>query len=260
MILISFLFGLICNEYSWVDRLWSILPALYAWILAVRAWPDPRLIAGAALVTLWAARLTFNFARKGGYSGMEDYRWAEVRKFIGNEFLWQAFNFGFISTYQNALFVLFVLPLYMAYLFKGTPFGIIDIAASVFFLGFLVLETIADQQQWDFHAKKKNGTTDKRFLDEGLFGFSRHPNYFAEIMIWWCVYLFGAAATGKWIDWSVIGMVLLTLLFQGSTWLTEMLSMRKYPEYAEYRKRVSRIVPWFPKKASFSDETESGKV
>ena len=65
------------GDYSWVDRSWSIVPAVYVWVFAGFAGlADTRLNVMAVLVTAWAARLTFNFARKGGYSGVEDYRWA----------------------------------------------------------------------------------------------------------------------------------------------------------------------------------------
>jgi steroid 5-alpha reductase family enzyme len=51
------------------------------------------------------------------------------------------------------------------------------------------------------------------------------------------------AATGRWLNWSVLGVVLLILLFQGSTQFTEKISLGKYPEYAEYRRRVPRFLP-----------------
>ena len=63
----------------------------------------------ALLVTLWGARLTFNFARKGGYSGVEDYRWAVLRgRMTPRRF--QIFNLLFIVLAQNALLVLIALP------------------------------------------------------------------------------------------------------------------------------------------------------
>ncbi|MCR2826030.1 DUF1295 domain-containing protein, partial [Microbacterium sp. zg.Y909] len=78
------LLSLITKDTSWVDRVWSIVPIAYTWIFAIAVIADggdaARSVLMAALVTLWGARLTFNFARKGGYSGMEDYRWAILRK------------------------------------------------------------------------------------------------------------------------------------------------------------------------------------
>ena len=69
------------REYSWVDRLWSIIPVVYLAIFAGAAgFADARLDLMFGLAVLWGARLTFNFARKGGYArGGEDYRWAIPR-------------------------------------------------------------------------------------------------------------------------------------------------------------------------------------
>ena len=83
--LISCLFcwiaSLISRDTSWVDRLWSVLPFAYVWVFAASAdFTDPRLTLMAGLATIWGARLTFNFARRGGYTGMEDYRWAILRQ------------------------------------------------------------------------------------------------------------------------------------------------------------------------------------
>ncbi len=153
----------------------------------------------------------------------------EVRKTIGNEFLWQVFNLLFISAYQNGLFVLFVLPLAMLAGKDAAPLKALDLIAAAAFVALLVVETLADQQQWEFQNRKAaaregrgapDGDTKRGFLTEGLFAYSRHPNYFGEIGIWWMVYLFGVAGSGKWFGWSLAGPVLLTLLFQGSTMLT----------------------------------------
>ncbi|MBN1533246.1 MAG: DUF1295 domain-containing protein [Spirochaetes bacterium] len=249
--LACFAAGWISGDYSWVDRLWSVVPVIYAWIYAARAWPDTRLVVMAALVTAWGARLTLNFARKGGYSGTEDYRWAVVRARIPGRLAWQAFNLGFISLYQNLLFVLFTLPLYAAWRDAGTPISPMDFAAAALFAIFLLGETAADQQQWNFQRAKqsaggaKTGDIARGFITTGLFRYSRHPNFFCEQCIWWSLYLFAVSVTGEWVHPSGVGALLLTLLFQGSTALTERISMGKYPDYREYRKRTSRLFPWF---------------
>ena len=67
--------SVITHDHSWVDRIWSVIPVVYVWIFASAAGlANFRLDIMAALVTVWGARLTFNFARKGGYTGVEDYR------------------------------------------------------------------------------------------------------------------------------------------------------------------------------------------
>ena len=87
---------------------------------------------------------------------------------------------------------------------------------------------------------------DSPYFAQGLYGFSRHPNYFCEIGMWWVLYLFAVSASGIWLHWTLIGAALLHLLFEGSTRFTESISLSKYPTYAAYQKRVSRLIPWRP--------------
>jgi steroid 5-alpha reductase family enzyme len=249
---VTWVLSLVTNEHSWVDRIWSIVPVAYAWIFAGAAGlADARLDLVAGLVTLWGIRLTFNFARKGGYApGGEDYRWEVLRGRMSRG-LFQVFNLLFIVIYQNVLLLLITLPLWTAYQHR-TPLNALDIVCAALFLAFLVGETVADQQQWEFHRWKRaeaaaGRTPSPRFLQTGLFRYSRHPNFFFEQAQWWVVFLFGCVAAGSLLQWTVIGPLLLTGLFIGSTVFTESISRSRYPEYAEYQRRVSPIVPWVPR-------------
>jgi len=67
---------------------------------------------------------------------------------------------------------------------------------------------------------------------------------------WVAFYLYSVSATGQIWNGSVVGAVLLILLFNGSTWLTEMLSSKKYPAYGIYQQTTSRFIPWFPSEIS----------
>ncbi|MCU1441527.1 MAG: hypothetical protein JWP85_2524, partial [Rhodoglobus sp.] len=156
----------------------------------------------------------------------------------------------FISLYQNMILLLIALPALTAYENRSTPFGVLDAVVAVVFLGLLVGETIADQQQWNFHKAKRAGGADSRprFLQSGLWRFSRHPNFFFEQAQWWVLFLFGAIAAGSVLQWTVLGAVLLTGLFIGSTIFTESITRSKYPEYADYQATTSPIVPWFPRR------------
>jgi steroid 5-alpha reductase family enzyme len=249
--------SLITHDHSWVDRIWSIVPAVYVWVFAGYAGlADPRLNVMAVLVTLWAARLTFNFARKGGYSGTEDYRWPILRARMPR---WQfeIFNFFFISLYQNVILLLITLPALTAFENRSTPFGVLDAVVAVVFLGLLVGETVADQQQWNFQKAKAAGGPEfrPRFLQSGLWRFSRHPNFFFEQAQWWALFFFGAIAAGSLLQWTVVGAFLLTVLFVGSTIFTESITKSKYPEYADYQATTSAVVPWPPRRASKSSVT-----
>jgi steroid 5-alpha reductase family enzyme len=242
----TWVMSVLTREYSWVDRIWSIVPVAYAGIFAGAAgFADARLDVMFALVTLWGIRLTFNFARKGGYArGGEDYRWAVLRERMA-PWQFQVFNFFFISLYQNAILLLITLPAYTALDHRGS-FGVADVVVAVIFVAFLAGETVADQQQWVFHREKHAGRASTRFLQEGLFRYSRHPNFFFEQAQWWVIAAFGVVAGG--LQWTVVGAVLLTLLFVGSTKFTESITLSRYPEYADYQRRTSPVVPWWPRR------------
>ena len=240
----TFIAALVTGDSSWVDRIWSIVPVVYVWVFAGFAHGDARLALVAVLVTLWGARLTFNFARKGGYTGMEDYRWAILRgRMKGWQYL--LFSFFFISGYQNVLLVLITLPA-LTMSDHRRPLTAADVILAALFLLFLAGETVADQQQWNFHRRKAaaGGILPPGFVSTGLWRWSRHPNFFCEQAQWWVVFFFGVVAARSLWQPTVVGAVLLTLLFVGSTIFTESISAAKYPAYADYRRRTSMIVPW----------------
>ena len=250
--LLCWVLSLITKEYSWVDRLWSITPPLFSVHFAgAGSFEDPRLNLMAALTLLWGVRLTYNFARKGGYKpGGEDYRWEEVQSKIGPVWF-QLLNATFLAPFQNFLLLAIVLPSYAAFELRGTPLNALDYAAAALFVLFFLGETVADEQQWRFQTAKytaigRGETPEADFLSAGLFRYSRHPNFFCEQAMWWVYYLFSVAAGAGWLNWTIAGAPMLSALFQGSTWLTEKISVRKYPAYRNYQKTTSRLMPWFP--------------
>ena len=109
--LATWLLSVVTREYSWVDRIWSLVPIVYVAVFAGAAhFGDARLDVMLALVAAWGARLTFNFARKGGYArGGEDYRWAVLRARMSKA-QFEVFNFFFIVLYQNAILLLISFP------------------------------------------------------------------------------------------------------------------------------------------------------
>ncbi|MBU4465014.1 MAG: DUF1295 domain-containing protein [Actinobacteria bacterium] len=251
--------SLITRDTSWVDRVWSIAPVVYVWIFAGAALAEGiasgRLVLMAVLVTAWGARLTFNFARKGGYSGMEDYRWAVLRGRMSRR-QFAVFNLFFIVLYQNALLVLISLPALIAWQHPAALTAW-DAAFAGLFVASLIGEAVADQQQWNFQRAKKaaGGVLAPGFLSTGLFRYSRHPNFFFEQAQWWALYGLGATAgvasgAGFWggaLNASIAGAVLLTALFIGSTIFTESLTKPKYPAYADYQRTTSMLLPLPPR-------------
>lgn len=258
--LVCFALGELTGNVSQVDKLWSLLPIVYAWIVAAHGDFSGRLLLMALLVTLWGLRLTYNFSRHGAYrlkfwEGKEDYRWQVLRERpeFRARWKWTGFNLVFISGYQNLLILAMTLPAVAALPFAATPLGPLDGLAAALMLFMIGLETVADNQQWRFQSEKHARLAAggplgppyaRGFLDSGLWRWSRHPNYFAEQCIWIAYYLFSVAASGQWINWSIAGCVLLVLLFRGSSAFSEEISAGKYPEYRDYQLTVPRFVPW----------------
>ena len=266
--LYCFVVGEISGNTSQMDKLWSILPIAYTWIIAGMGGMNFRCVVIAIIATLWGIRLTMNFARKGAYSwkfwsGVEDYRWAILRskKPFSNRLVWGIFDLFFISIYQNLLVLLITLPSLMC-VGSNAPLSWIDFVAGGIALLALAIETIADEQQWKFQTTKYKMLKEGKKLEElplpyskgfntvGLWGRSRHPNYLGEQSIWVGVYIFSISAlvgehgiTGIF-NLSGIGALLLILLFIGSTILAENISKGKYPEYSNYQKKVSVYIPW----------------
>lgn len=254
-----FLVSELTRNYSQVDKLWSLMPIVYC-IVSLAAFPSPRLLIMTILVALWGLRLSYNFYRKGGYNiipwkGEEDYRWKIMQEHpvLKGRFRFGLFNLLFISLYQNILILLFSTPVLLAARYSSSGLNWLDFAAGILMILFIALESIADNQQLRFQNLKKikndpdsdaAKAVKKGFVTSGLWAYARHPNFAAEQGVWICFYLFGVSASGDLLNWTMAGPVLLVLLFQGSTALTEKISCSKYPSYEEYKRDVPRFIPW----------------
>ncbi len=258
-----FTIGEITRNVSQTDKLWSIVPAIYTWFITIEGASEDgmnsRMILMSVLVSIWAIRLSLNFGRRGGFSwkfweGEEDYRWEVLRKRPGFNkwWVWMLFNLFFICLYQHGLIYMFSIPI-LSGLSEGAPDLIwADYLLAIIFIGFVIIETIADQQQWNFQTEKHRrikageeaGEYAHGFVRTGLWGIVRHPNYMAEQSIWICFYFFSVVATGEWINGSIAGCMLLLILFRSSSVFSEEISCGKYPEYAAYQKQVPRFVPF----------------
>lgn len=248
--ILTFIFNLVTDEYSWTDRLWSTLPIVIAWFYYLKS-SNKTLLLSVFLITLWGIRLTFNFARKGGYSNEEDYRWSYLKKKIGPGFKWKLFSLFFIAIYQQLLFIAFTLPLYLSTR-DNTQINTLTYIFSIIAILFLIIETLADQIQWVFQ-ESKHGRRDKKekynkdyeqgFLSSSLFSISRHPNYLGELGFWYSIYFVASSTVNNYFNYTLIGAILLTLLFIGSVIFTENISQEKYPNYKNYKKQVSAVFP-----------------
>ncbi|RNF09379.1 membrane protein containing DUF1295 [Trypanosoma conorhini] len=264
--LVMYAASVVHRNYSWVDRSWSIMPVVYAWIhigYTLRAGTGHAALNSAplmygALITLWGARLTLNFARRGGYSrGHQDHRWTYIRSWrcMRNPLLWELFSFSAIAVFQTALLWGITLPVMNI---PAVAVGGKDVLVGAAILALIFFETLCDEQQQRFQrgkhaaqARRRGGSADGQqsrtaspgFCITGVFGHSRHLNVFCEGCVWVAVAL-AALVHGGFVWWQWAGCATLQLLLRYSTArVTERLSREKYPAYALYQQTTPMLVP-----------------
>jgi steroid 5-alpha reductase family enzyme len=244
--LIVFLGSLRYDNSSPYDPYWSVAPmAIAGWLF----WTgDPVRSIRPTIVLLfvwaWGARLTWNWARGWRGLGHEDWRYAAYRLRLGPLTYWGLSLLGF-HLFPTMLVYLGSLALFPALGGGGTPFGPLDAAAAVVTLTAILLEAVADRQLRRFTSA--SGREPAAILDTGLWRYSRHPNYFGEVLFWWGLWLFGFAAEPAWW-WAAVGPIAITLLFLViSIPMMERRMLARRPGYMAQIRRRSRLVPWPPR-------------
>jgi len=245
--LVIFAFGVAFKNSSFYDPYWSVIPI---WACAfLLLYPESESVnllrAGmaTAVVTVWGVRLTWNWWR--GWAGLhhEDWRYVNLRHKTG---LWFQFvNFTGIMLMPTVLVFLGMLPLLLAMSQSDAPLNVLDGLGLAIGLAGVVLEGTADNQLRRF---RLGNPPREAILETGLWKYSRHPNYFGEITFWYGVFCFGLACGWEyyWTGAGALGMTALFLFISIPMIDKRMLARR--PGYAERMKRVSKVVPWLPKK------------
>lgn len=207
--------------------------------LAAHGQGTPRGLLALALVAAWAGRLGTHLLRRNRAHG-EDPRYAAMRAAHGARFAWV--SLGTVFWLQAVLLWIVSLPV-MAAVVGSAPVGGWDAAGVAVFLAGFTTEAVADAQLARFRADPASRGT---VLDRGLWRYSRHPNYFGDALLWWGVWLL---AVGAGAPWTAVGPALMTLLLlkvSGVALLERSLSKSR-PGYADYVRRTSAFVPWFPR-------------
>jgi steroid 5-alpha reductase family enzyme len=243
---VIFLLSVALANASLYDPYWSVAPPVIAIAWAMAA-PDGfsqaanlRQVVVVVLVLVWAVRLTGNWAI--GWHGLtqEDWRYVMLRGSTAGRLPWWLVNLTGIQLVPTLVVFVAMLPLWPALARPTHGFNILDVLATIVTATAIAVETVADNQMRSFVRDPANRG---RTCDVGLWSMSRHPNYLGEISFWWGLYLFGLAAHPSWW-WTVAGPVVMVLLFQtASIPMMEERSRGRRPEYADYQRRVPRLLP-----------------
>ncbi len=245
--LVVFGWSLRYDNSSFYDAYWSVAPiAIVAyWIgRAEPGVPELRTFAVASVVFVWGARLTFNWAR--GWTGLdhEDWRYVQFRERSPRAY-W-AISFAGLHLFPTLIVFAGLLAAYPALMRPGRPFGPLDLLGFGVGMVGIWLEWRADRELHAFvTGPRKPGET----LREGLWRYSRHPNYLGEILIWWSLFLFGLAADPEWAKWSIAAPLAMTAMFLFvSIPLLEKRSLERRPGYRRVIEETSMLIPLPPRK------------
>jgi steroid 5-alpha reductase family enzyme len=208
--LVVFIFSVVLNNSSAYDPYWSVKPFVivmaYLFIFSLESLNIRQLLVISG-VLLYALRLTSNFYRDWPGFSHEDWRYVGFRnKFKKAYWLISFLAIHLFPTIMVYLGCLAFLPVFSS---DNNPLNGWDIIAAIVLFGSVLYAFIADEQLRRFRKKPANkGKT----ITNGLWHYSRHPNYFGEVTTWWGLALFAIAA-GYQFWWTLAGPVSITLMF-----------------------------------------------
>lgn len=240
-----FAFSRAFSNSSFFDAWWMVAPVAAAVPLLASGSASPRAILVATLVTIWAVRLTWNWVR--GWMGLhqEDWRYLDLKSKTGRAY-WLV-SLTAIHLFPGALVYVGSLSIVVA-MTGMEPLGWIDAVAAIVTGGAIAIEAVSDQQ---LHAYAQSSPPKGSTCDRGLWRFSRHPNYFGEMSFWAGLFVFALAADrSAW--WTIAGPLSMIALFVfGTIPMMEKRQLERRREaYEAYRRRVSMVVPWFPREGA----------
>jgi len=219
-----------------VDIFWSMF-VLVAALCFVREAPEPtsRMLLVLLLAGIWAVRLAAYLAVRNR-NAPEDHRYQAIRARNQPRFAWKSLYLVF--GLQAVLAFIVSLPLYAA-MTSTAPLSVLDVAGAALVVAGVMVESIADAQLADFRDDPANRDA---VLDQGLWRYSRHPNYFGEFCVWWGFFMLALAAGGWWSIASPLLMSLLLMRVSGVTLMEKDIKGRR-PGYAGYVARTNAFFP-----------------
>ena len=231
----GWLVSLVRRDVSIVDSMWSLMFLIAACVYAAYGDTGPRATLVMLLVAIWSLRLAGYITWRNWGEG-EDYRYQNIRR---NNSPYFALKSLYIVFGLQAVLAWFIsLPL-MAAISGPGPIGILDLLGVVLWIVGFVFESLGDFQLAHFKADPDNKG---KVLQSGLWGITRHPNYFGDFCVWWGFFLIALSAGGWWSIASPLLMSFLLLKVSGVAMLEKDIGERR-PDYADYIARTNAFFP-----------------
>ena len=227
-----------------VDVAWSFATALVGVVFALALGEGARRWIIAGVAGLWGLRLGAHLWQRVAGDRHEDVRYRTMREQWGSRF--QAYMFGFYQL-QALWAVLFALPMAWA-AWNHSPLGWPDALGIAIWVAGVAGEALADHQLRRFRAR---GDSAGRVCDQGLWRYSRHPNYFFEWIHWFAYVCFAAGGDGRWL--ALLGpavMLWFLLKVTGIPLLEQRMLESRGEAYRRYQRATSAFIPWPPRRIS----------
>jgi steroid 5-alpha reductase family enzyme len=201
----------------------------------------PRQIVATALVMIWGLRLSvYVYSR---YKKGVDPRFESWKQHWGAYAL--PISIAWIFGANGGMAMIMSIPILLINTSATVPsLGLLDYGAIILWLVGFYFESVSDYQLYEF---RKNPINKDKVLDTGLWRYSRHPNYFGEIVMWWALFLLALPVPNGW--YAIISALIITinLRFISGVPVLEK-AMEQNALYREYQRRTSILFPWFAKK------------
>jgi steroid 5-alpha reductase family enzyme len=192
-------------------------------------------------VMIWGVRLAVHIGMRLR-KHPEDQRYRQWREDWGSH--WRSRSFVRIFMLQGGFCYLISLPVIFIILANHSTWTWLDcLGSTIWIVGFL-FEVVGDYQLKRFVQNEANRG---KIMQEGLWKYTRHPNYFGEVTLWWGIYLIALSTPGGWL--TVIGPITISFLIlkvSGIPLLEK--EFMKNPEFQEYARRTSAFFPLPPRK------------
>ena len=241
--IVFFIIGVIKKNNSVVDIGWGLGFVLASYFVLLNTGNiNFRSIIVTLFVTIWGLRLSYHiYKRNKGKE--EDFRYAKWRENWNYFYVRSFFQIFILQGLLLFLIVSSVININSNVAASLTAFDFIGIA--IWIIGF-TFEALGDKQLRDYISKPES-EKDGHIMKEGLWKYTRHPNYFGEATMWWGIFIIGLSISGSWIFIiSPITMTYLLLYVSGVPLLEERYADDE--EFQEYAKTTNKFFPWFPGK------------
>lgn len=256
LMLLTWLWSVLRKDAGVVELAWPVGLVLAAGLaLLLGEASGPRKLLVPALVGLWGARLFFYLVWRNLFAHLhpgadlnehEDRRMKAGRRKHGKRF-WLVSLFTVFLPRAVALWLV-ALPVTVVQTVPGrTDLFWLDYVAAIVVVGGLLLEAVADGQLSSF---KLNPGSHGQVLTTGLWRYSRHPNYFGELLVGWGLYAM-VLGSSHLLAATILGPVLLTamlLRLNGISRIEDGMEARR-PGYGRYAARTSALLPLPPRAA-----------